>query len=348
MNRRYFREGNMSKKVLNVGVIGAGGIARNVHLPSLSDMEDINRVAICDRNEDKAVAMAEKHGFSKAYTLDHVMLEKEDLDAVFVLVEPSNHFHVVWRCLDAGLPVMMEKPPGINLYQAESLAHKAEEAGQILQVGFNRRHIPLVRKVVELVRERAPITQVEGVFFKFGKAAFDKGGLSAFPSDTIHSIDLMRSIAGGEPVAAATVIAQHDDWVENSWNGVCRFDNGATGIIKANYQTGGRVHKFEIHGPGISAYIDLGFGGASCSARILDHAGPMRYSLAASGAGSDGVIELDGKEIAGSDQFYNYYGFYHEDVHFLDCVREGRQPEPNIQEAVKSMRLMEMFLANRI
>ena len=65
-------------------------------------------------------------------------------------------------------------------------------------------------------------------------------------------------------------------------------------MLKANYKTGGRVHKFEVHGPGVSAYIDLGFGRASCSARILAHEGQAQYSLAARGETEGGILELDG------------------------------------------------------
>ena len=109
-----------------------------------------------------------------------------------MLVEPASLFHVVWQCLDAGLPTLMEKPPGITVYQAESFCRKAVETGQDLQVDFNRRHIPLVRQVVGMVKERMRITQVEGCFFKYGNADFDRGSLNAFMSDTIHAIDMMR------------------------------------------------------------------------------------------------------------------------------------------------------------
>jgi predicted dehydrogenase len=178
-------------------------------------------------------------------------------------------------------------------------------------------------------------------------------------SDTIHAVDLMRwmaSASGGDaiPEAAALVVTQHDSPVVNAWNGVCRFDNGVVGTIKANYRTGGRVHTFEVHGPGVSGYIELGFGGASCNAKVLAHQGETRYSLAASsavpasGAAQEGILELDGMALAGSGEFYRYYGFYQEDRHFLDCVRTGSEPETSIADAVKSMRLAEMFLANVI
>jgi len=337
-------EGNKIK----VAVIGAGGIARNVHLPSLHDMQDVSLVAICDIVKERAEQMAEQYGIPRVYTSYQEMLAQEKLDAVFVLVEPSNLFHVVWNCLDAGLHTFMEKPPGITLYQTESLLRKTNEAQRILQVGFNRRHIPLVRQVKELVEQRTRITQVEGCFLKFGLAAFDRGGLSAFMSDTIHAIDLMRWLAGGTAESAALVVGQHDDVVVNAWNGVCRFDNGVMGILKANYKTGGRIHRFEIHGPGMSAYIDLGFGGPACEAVILAHEGEMRYSLAARGASTEGTIRLDGMELAGSHEFYKYYGFYQEDRHFIDCVRSGTQPETSIEDAIKTMKLVDQFLSNVI
>lgn len=330
-----------SVEKLRVGVIGAGGIARSVHLPSLRDMDDVEVVAICDIIEDRAAAMAEQHCIPRVYTLYKEMLAKEELDAAFVLIEPGNLFHVAWHCLDAGVHTFMEKPPGVTLFQAESLCRKSDDTGKILQAGFNRRHIPVVREAKRLVEERTTITQVEGCFYKFGTGAFDRGSISAFASDTVHAVDLVRWIAGGSPVSVATVTGQADEPFLNRWNSVCRFDNGVTGIVKANYKTGGRVHQFQIHGPGVSAFVNLGLGAPGADAILLTHRGEVRYSLAARGADDQGVLELDGMELAGSQEFYKYYGFYFEDRHFIDCIRAGVEPETSIQDAVKSMAMME-------
>lgn len=271
------------------------------------------------------------------------MLARERLDAVFVLVEPGNLYHVVWHCLDAGIDTFMEKPAGISLFQTESLCSKAADTQRILQVGYNRRHIPLVRHVKKLVEERTEINQVQGTFFKCFSGAFDRGSASALACDVIHSIDLVRWMAGGTAEDVAMIAAQNDDSVLSSWNGLCRFDNGVTGVITSNYRTGGRVHKFEIHGPGVSAYIDLGFGGKSCEAVLLIHEGEPKYSLAARGASQDGMHRIDGREIAGSSEFYRYYGYYFEDRHFVDCVKTHTDPETGIKDAVKSAHLLEMF-----
>ena len=338
----------MGVQKLKVGVIGAGGIARSMHLPSLDGIEGVEVVAVCDLLEERAAAQAERFGIRKVYTLYKRMLAEEQLDAVFVLVEPSNLYHVVLSCLRAGLPTFMEKPPGVTLFQAQGLLRAARAAGVALQVGFNRRHVPLVRRVVGMMREMTTITQVEGRFMKCGTAAFDQGGASAFPCDSIHAVDLVRWIAGGRAVSAATVVGQTADVVANRWNSVIRFDNGVTGIVKTNYQTGGRFHTFEIHGPGASAFINLGFGGMECEARILTVEGKSGYSLAATGPGGYEVQELDGKEMAGSDEYYRYYGFYQEDEHFVDCVLAGKKPETDIEDAVETFGLVEMILGSVI
>lgn len=329
-----------------VAIIGSGGIARNVHLPSLSQMDDVEIVALCDLVESRARQQAEKYGVAKVYTLYSEMFADEEIDAVFALVEPGNMFHIAWQSLNAGHPTFVEKPPGITAYQAESLKRKAEETGLLLQVGFNRRFIPVVRRAREVFLERTHVTQVEGCFLKFGNAAFDKGSISAFTSDTVHSVDLMRWLAGAESAEKiASVVAQYDSPVVNAWNGVCLFDNGVTGIIKANYRVGGRIHQFQMHGPGVSAMIDLGFGGPAANATVLVHKGEERYSLAAAGADDGGVMTIDGCELCGSDAFHRFYGFYQEDRHFIDCVQTGAPCECDIQDAVKSMHLTEAFLA---
>jgi len=269
---------------------------------------------------------------------------------VFCLVEPGSMFHVAMLSLEHGYHTLIEKPPGITAFQAESLARKADEKKCQLMVAFNRRFIPVVRKTREIVTAKADVTQVEGCFFKYGSAAFDKGSLCAFTSDTIHAVDLMRFLSGGcDAKKAAMVINRYDSPMDNAWNGICVFDNDVTGIIKANYRVGGRVHQFQMHAIGISAFIDLGMGAdISVQARILAHQGAISYSLASTGAAAENSVILDGKELAGSDLFYKFYGYYFEDRHFIDCVKSGDTPETCIQDAVHSIRLVEQFLASRL
>ena len=316
-------------------------MARRVHLPSLREIPGVRVIAICDLIEERAAALASDFSIPAVHTIYHRMLAEEKLDAVFVLVEPGSLFHVTRNALAAGLHVFMEKPPGISDDQAFSLAGAAREAGRILQVGFNRRYIPLVRRALEMVRERGPVTQVDGRFMKNGSGAFDAGALSAFNSDTIHCVDLVRWMAGGEATHVASVVESYEEPFANAWNAVMRFEGGVTGTIRANYRVGGRIHSFEIHSPGATALIDLGLGGFGCRATLLLSRGVEGYSLSARGAGKVETVELDGMELAGSKEFHRYYGFFQEDEDFIRCVREGASPLASIEDAARSMALAE-------
>lgn len=337
----------MSEKA-KIGVIGCGGMANSVHLPSLSEIENCEVVAICDLIEEKVNRAADKFGVAKRYT-DHLeMLKNEIFDGVVCLVEPDRMYRVVYDCLKAGVHAMMEKPAGINAYQADSLARSAVKSGKMLAVAMNRRHIPLVQHVYQRMKELTPITQVDGVFIKCSDIARDWHYMNAFVSDIIHAVDLIRYLAGSEPETAATVAARFNSPVDNAWSSVIRFKNGITGTLKANYQAAGRVHTFELHGPKASAFINLGFGEAACDATILHAAGQSIYSLASAGVSMPNCEKIDGMAMAGSDQYYQYSGFKQENQDFIDCILTGREPLCPIADAAKSMHMAEMLLDRAI
>lgn len=339
----------MSKKTVNVAIIGAGGIANGVHLPSLSEIEDANLVAVCDLRIEKAQAAAEKYNIPGVYWNMYEMLEKEQLDGVFVLVEPDRLFRVAQDMINAGMPCIMEKPAGISSHQARSLARMSAEKGVMCAVAMNRRHIPLVQKVMSHMREVTEITQIDGVFIKNTDLSHAWEYASAFGTDIVHAIDLIRYLAGAEVEKAATVIGRFSDSpVDNAWSSVMRFNNGITGTLKSNYQTGGRVHTFEMHGPGASAFINLGFGAAECEATILYHSGKSMYSLAAAGVGGQQKEVIDGKALAGSEAYHAYYGYKQEDIDFVEYLKTGRAPLCTIEDAVGSMELVELLLDSAI
>lgn len=337
------------QKRARLGVIGAGGIANGVHLPSLSELPEAEVAAICDLRLEKAQAAARKYGIPGVYWNMYEMLEKEHLDGVLVLVEPDRLFRAAQDCLTAGVPVLMEKPAGISAHQAESLSRISGETGVTCAVAMNRRHIPLVRHVAKRMREVTHITQVDGVFIKNTDLSHAWEYASAFGTDIVHAIDLVRHLAGSEVAAAATVAGRFSGCpVDNAWSSVMRFENGVTGTLKSNYQTGGRVHTFEMHGPGASAFINLGFGGAECEATILYHEGGSMYSMASGGVGGQDREHIDGKALAGSRDYHAYYGYKQEDADFIHAILSHTRPLCTIDDAAGTMRLVEMLLKNTI
>lgn len=337
----------MSGKV-KIGIIGAGGIATSVHMPSLAEIDDCEVVAICDLHEDKAKALAEKYGVKSVYTIYHEMLAKEEMDAVYVLVNPDCTFRVADDCMKAGFHVMIEKPLGIDSYQAHSLARTAKATGKIAAVAMNRRHIPLVQEVLRKLKAVTDITQIDGRFMKYSDIAECWNYASAFNCDIIHAIDLVRYIAGAEPMNAGTVIGRFHSPVDNAWNSVVEFENGILATLRANYQSAARIHDFEIHGPNACAFINIGFADARCEATIIYNNGKQIYSAASAGVGDFYIEQLDGKEIAGGTEYHQYYGYKSEDEDFISCIKSGGTPLCTAEDAAKSMDMVDLLLHSQV
>lgn len=339
----------MSKKI-KLGVIGAGGMATRIHVPSILEIEDCEIVAICDLYEEKAKNLVEKYNIPncRTYALHHEMIKNEEMDGVVILVNPDRTYWVADTCLKAGLNVLMEKPAGINAYQAHSMARTAEKMGKIAGVMMNRRHMPLVQETLKRIKAATELTQVDSRFMKFSDVSKDWHYASAYNCDIVHALDLLRYAAGSEPKDVATVVQRNNSPVDNAWSSIVRFENGVIGTLRANYQTAARFHDLELHGPGASAYINLGFGDTKCSAEIHYNGGGSMYSAASAGVSQSKVEYLDAVELAGSEKYKDYYGYKAENVDFVNCLRNGTQPLCTIADAAKSMDMVELLLEKRI
>jgi len=95
---------------MKVGVIGCGRIAAMVHFPLLRAMKGIEVVAAADVSEKHLHETAEKCNIEQEYTDYQAMLDKADVDAVFVCTPPETHFRIVMDSISHGKHVFCEKP----------------------------------------------------------------------------------------------------------------------------------------------------------------------------------------------------------------------------------------------
>ena len=80
--------------MLKLGIIGTGGICNNKHLPSLAKVADkVEVVALCDLDEEKAIATKERHGLTNAkiYTDYKELLADPSIDVVHVCTPNVAH-----------------------------------------------------------------------------------------------------------------------------------------------------------------------------------------------------------------------------------------------------------------
>ena len=315
---------------VKVALVGAGSMANLVHYPSLSEIERAEMVAACDLKEDRVRSTAERFDIPGTYTDYRQMIEEVKPEAVYVIMPPHHLFDIVTDCLSRGLHVFIEKPPGITSYQTESMARLAGEKACLTMVGFNRRFIPLMQRVRAMAERRGDVVHAVATFYKnyLGQPPYYGGAIDILTCDAIHSVDALRWICG-EPVKLASIIRRVCSGYENVFMALIQFESGCSGVLMANWAGGSRIHTFEIHTPGFSAFINPDEG-----ALIYDS--------------SDEPVSIKAEDAAGSQEYHRIYGFYDENLHFIQCVSEERQPLTNFDDAAKTMKLVDLIYRSTI
>ncbi len=130
-------ERNMEK--LKIGIVGAGNIANNAHLPAYKDCKNAVPTAICDINFERAQETARKHGIGQVYASVEEMLEKADIDAVDICTWNNAHAPACIAAAKAGKHVLCEKPLALNLSQALEMKKVVEEAGVVFMLAVPSR-----------------------------------------------------------------------------------------------------------------------------------------------------------------------------------------------------------------
>ncbi|WP_234311782.1 Gfo/Idh/MocA family protein [Streptomyces griseus] len=123
------------KRSLRMGVIGCADIAVRRLLPVLRASDAAELVMVASRNEEKAVRIGERFGCEATVDYDH-LLDRPDIDAVYIPLPPGLHYEWITKALRAGKHVLAEKPLCTDYAQAVELMDLARELGLVLKENF--------------------------------------------------------------------------------------------------------------------------------------------------------------------------------------------------------------------
>ncbi len=177
--------------------------------------------------------------------------------------------------------------------------------------------------------KRGPIVHAVCKFYKYSIAPYLQAR-DHMMDDSVHSIDTLRWICGGEVVEIESITRRVLVPDINFIAAMLHFDNGATGILINSWTSGKRIFAVEMHAPGI--YVE---------AEHEDKG--VVYT--------DGSLEgkvYDTRQVAGSNEKFIFGGFQAKHREFIDCLKSGRQPGSNFTDALKTMEVAEKILAAAI
>jgi len=133
------------------GMIGAGDVTEMKSGPAFNKVENSTLVALVRRNADKARDYANRHNVPDWYTDAGTMLNREDIDAIYIATPPSSHKEYALAALKAGKDIYLEKPMALNALESFDILDTAKQLGRKICLAHYRRELPCFKKVKELV-----------------------------------------------------------------------------------------------------------------------------------------------------------------------------------------------------
>ncbi|NBR41066.1 MAG: gfo/Idh/MocA family oxidoreductase, partial [Alphaproteobacteria bacterium] len=173
------------------------------HAEAISHVNGVSLCAVADPS-------VQSKKYASANDLPHFAALDELIEAVkpdgIILATPTTlHVAQGWLCVDAGIPVLIEKPLANNLAEGEALVKHAEAANLPVLVGHHRRFNPIIRKAHNIISQ-GQIGEVKSVhatcwFYKpdsyFDIAPWRKSeGAGPVSVNLVHDIDLIRHLCG--------------------------------------------------------------------------------------------------------------------------------------------------------
>ena len=140
---------------INVGIIGAGGFAKGMHLPNLHKLSDVyNIYAICSKTGSNAKSIAEQYNSAYSTTDYEELLDDKKTEMVIISTRHNLHAKVATDAINAGKSVLLEKPMALNEEELGNLVDAIEENKVPFMVGFNRRFSPYAVKIKKVISSR--------------------------------------------------------------------------------------------------------------------------------------------------------------------------------------------------
>jgi predicted dehydrogenase len=223
---------------VRIGVIGAGLIGRK-HIEVLRSGNEAYTLAGVADPSPAAQDEAKELGYNCFATIEE-MIEKANPDGAVVAVPNQMHVDAGLKCIEHGVPIIIEKPVADTVAEALKLIETAEAAGVATLTGHHRRHNPVMRRATALIREGAlgKIVTATSIWLAHKPEGYHDFAWRREPGggpvliNAIHEIDCLRMLCGDiETVQAADSNAVRGFEVEDTAAAILRFKSGALGTL---------------------------------------------------------------------------------------------------------------------
>lgn len=326
--------------MLKIGILGCGKIAQVRHIPEYAANPDCELVGFYNPTKSRAEDMAARYG-GKAYDSAEELLADPAIDAVSVCAANYAHAELTIKALMAGKHVLCEKPMAVTPTDCEEMVRVAKESNKFLMIGQNQRLTGAHALARQMVAEGA-IGKVLSFRTCFGHGGpetwaikpgkdtwfFDKkeAAMGAMADLGIHKTDLIQFLLGQKVVRTTAKLTTLDkrgadgELIDVDDNAICIYEmaDGTIGTMTASWT---------YYAAEDNSTVLYGTGG---ELRIYDdsvHSIVLKKT--------DGTVQtFDVEQIQTND---NQAASGVIDL-WVDCLKEGREPEINGESVLSAMR----------
>ena len=218
-----------------VALIGLNGRAERLLIPGLLAAGNCALTALCSRSDEKARAVAARHGVAHGFGSIEALLEAEVADTVFINTPAAAHRAPAIAAARAGLAVICEKPLAETAAAAKEIAEAVAAAGVPSAVHFTYRGVAGTRMVARLLARGAigRVLLVQVSLLQAKELQAGAPGRSALVEIGSHGLDLCRwwlaSAGGGADLAlqSATSTPLATSAADATTSAVLRSSTGA-------------------------------------------------------------------------------------------------------------------------
>lgn len=316
----------MNKSQVRYALVGAGNIAQVAVLPAFEHADNSFKLAaIVSGDAEKREQLGMQYDVDLVGDYEDLEAILAQVDAVYISTPNALHKQCALLAAAAGVHVLCEKPLATSVADAELIAEACERAGTKLMVGYRLHFEEATLRAIELVRagklgEPRVFSSVFGHVVRPGdiRRRPEMGG-GAMLDLGVYCVNAARNLFAAEPTMAFAL--------SHKGNGV---DGTTTAILRF---PGDRVAQFTVSNDvaGVSSY------------RICGTEGDLRVEPAYEYAkGLEHHLTIGGKTK--TETFAKRDQFAPELAYFSRCILEDTQPEPDAEEGIADLRVIEAVL----
>ncbi|WP_121743993.1 Gfo/Idh/MocA family protein [Natronorubrum halophilum] len=310
---------------MNFGVLSTAGIARKAFLPAV-EATDHTVTAVASRDLESARALANEFAIDGRYEGYADLIERADVDALYIPLPNALHAEWTKRAADAGVDVLCEKPLAVDADEARDVVDYCADRDVTLMEAFMYRYHPRTERAIELAREE--LEDIRSVTSAFKFPLFGRPDDIRLSEELVggslmdvgcYPVSLVRQFLGEPERAYANADDSRGSGVDTELAGILEYDNGASARVASGFDTQ-EIQRYRVEARNGWLEVENAFNPPADEPLTLEY-------------------RIDGRR--GVETFDPVDQYRLEVEAFVSSVESGRRPRTDGDEAIANMRVID-------